>query len=66
LVGKVEIYISRVASWEGSSENNFGIVLGVGVAKENGPKTKSNVKQPKRKKEKKKKVNCGTTLVIAG
>ncbi len=58
MVGKDEIYISRVASWEGSRENIFQVVS---VGKENGPKTKSNVKQPKRKR-----VNCGTTLVNAG
>jgi hypothetical protein len=38
----------------------------VGVGKENGPKTKSNVKQPKKEEKKKKKVTCGTTLVNAG
>jgi hypothetical protein len=34
----------------------------VGVGKENGPKTRSNVKHPKKKK----KVNYGTTLVNTG
>jgi hypothetical protein len=58
MVGKVEIYISRVASWEASREN---IVRVVSVGKENGPKTKSNVKQPKKKKKTK---NKRLTVVV--
>jgi hypothetical protein len=51
LLGKVKTYISRVASWEGSRENIFGVVWkSVLLGKKTAPKKNQMSSSPKKKK----------------